>query len=766
MRRQARALSAGSIFGRGSRSGVSFRGALASRGVSAESKGSGVRAAKGIAASAAIIAIFSLALCAAGASAAEPTGASCPNQAFRNGPSAALPDCRAYEMVSPVDKKGSDIITRCDVRCNRTSLMQATADGSKLSYSAFRAFGDSRSSLYSNQYIATRGAGGWSTHSINPPRVETLYSGFPNFVEFFYDLDIQARGLSADLSTMAWTDGSRPALTPDAVEEVPNFYARNNLNDTYDWIAELGDVSEGSDPGFPWLPEVLNLSHNGDHIVFMTPRQLTDDATASGGQLLYDFTGGEVHLVSVLPDGTPVGDATAGRYGGGNETQSRQFVRNALSADGRRITWSTSTTIYQRIDNSLTIPVSEITGPGAATYDGASTDGTEVLYRQTGGGVENLYRVNVDDESSTVVAEVSGGSLGVVGASDDLSRVYFVSSEVLAAGATAGEPNLYLSNQGSTELVATLAQTDLSNTSELNEQGKPDVSNYTLLQGSPDRQAARVTPDGLGLAFQSVASLTGYDNRDIKNNERDVEVFVYDAASDQLTCASCNPSGARPNGKPAIKYNSGENSPVGPDDEQRRWTAAFLQTAENQTYYPRDLSDDGNRVFFNAYDALTLEDNNNQQDVYQWEAQGTGSCTSAGGCISLISTGESPVRSEFVDASASGGDVFFSTASSLSPQDPGLIDIYNAKENGGFEALPPGEAPCEGDACQALPTPPNDPTPASGSYNGPGNVQEKAKKKHRKKHHKRHHGKHGKKRQKSKAAARAGSAGHATHRNG
>jgi hypothetical protein len=786
------------------------------------------------------------------ASAAE----GCPNSSFRDGPSSTLPDCRAYEMVSPLDKNGGDIVTRCDIRCNRTSLMQANRDGSKLSYSAFVSFGDAPSSLYSNQYIASRGGGGWSTHSINPPRHETLFSGFPSLVQSFYDLDIQARGLSGDLSTMAWTDGSRPALTPDAVEEVPNLYSRDNLNDTYDWIAELGEVSEGSDPGGPWFPEILNLSETGDHIVFMTPRELTaDPVPAGGGELLYDYTGGDVHLVSILPDGTPVRDATAGSYiKGGNETQGGQFVRNALSADGARITWSTATSIYQRIGNSETKHVSEVTskneiaevvitatggafklnlsgagetaaipfnataaevqaaldalagvepgdlavtgsaggpytiafagqyektnvslaangsgltgpdpkaevitvqeGPAPARYEGASTDGTEVLYRQAGGtGFENLYRVDVDDQTATLVGQLAIGSgfNGVLGASDDLSRIYFSSGKALAAGATAGSPNLYLDDNGTTEFIATLSRIDFGESVGLNEQGKPEVSGYNMLQLAPERQAVRVTPDGSGLAFQSVASLTGYDNRDVKNNELDVEVFVYDATSDQLTCASCNPSGARPNGKPAVRYNSGEETLIGANDQQRRWTAAFLQTAENQTYYPRDFSDDGNRLFFNAYDALSIEDNNNKQDVYQWEAQGTGTCTEPGGCVSLISTGESSAKSEFVDASANGDVVFFTTSASLAPQDPGLIDIYAAAVGGGFDFVV-REAPCEGDACQPLPVAPNDPTPGSASYNGPGNVQaQSAKKKHKKKHHKHGKKKRGKKNQKGKA---------------
>ena len=133
------------------------------------------------------------------------------------------------------------------------------------------------------------------------------------------------------------------------------------------------------------------------------------------------------------------------------------------------------------------------------------------------------------------------------------------------------------------------------------------------------------------------------------------------------------------------------------------------------------LSDDGQRVFFESFDKLVTRDTNGALDVYQWEANGKGNCTEAGGCVQLISNGQSPQGSEFVDADPTGNNVFFSTNSSLLPQDPGLIDIYAARVGGGFPQPPPPLPPCEGEACQRPAPAPNDPTPSSASFVGPGN---------------------------------------------
>src|SRR5207342_1097820 len=117
--------------------------------------------------------------------------------------------------------------------------------------------------------------------------------------------------------------------------------------------------------------------------------------------------------------------------------------------------------------------------------------------------------------------------------------------------------------------------------------------------------------DGSHLAFISSASLTGFDSNGM------TEVFVY-AASGGLTCASCTPSGERPLGGSTIP-------------------GAVANGNAFRAYKPRALAAGGSRLFFDSDDALVVQDTNADSDVYQWEAQGTGSCATPGGCVNLIS---------------------------------------------------------------------------------------------------------------------------------
>jgi len=87
----------------------------------------------------------------------------------------------------------------------------------------------------------------------------------------------------------------------------------------------------------------------------------------------------------------------------------------------------------------------------------------------------------------------------------------------------------------------------------------------------------------------------------------------------------------------------------------------------------------------------------------------------------MISDGQS-AASEAVGMSASGSDIFFLTRTPLVGQDTDqLIDVYDARIDGGFPAPMP-ELSCSGEACQGGQSlSPTFGTPGSQSFTGGGN---------------------------------------------
>jgi hypothetical protein len=279
----------------------------------------------------------------------------------------------------------------------------------------------------------------------------------------------------------------------------------------------------------------------------------------------------------------------------------------------------------------------------------------------------------------------------------------------------AGKPNLYLAEGGdAAAFVGSLAVgTDTAETAR-----------YAVISAEPQRRTARVSPDGLHAAFTSSARLTHYDNTDAKSGAQDLEVFRYGATGGgELLCVSCNPSGGRPVGGvlPKGAVPAAGTIPV--------WFTAL--------YPGRMLAPDGSRLYFEAADALVPRDANGTTDVYQWEEPGMGGCDEEdadfsaknGGCVSLISSGQSSGEAHILDASQSGEDVFFTTAASLVGWDYGLIDIYDARVDGGLAGPPAPAGECEGEACQNPAPAPQARPPASLQYQGPGNLAQAKKKK-------------------------------------
>jgi hypothetical protein len=643
----------------------------------------------------------------------------CPNQAFRAGPAAFLPDCRGYEMVSPVDKNGANVEVVFDIVGYFAGLDQAAEGGQKISYSAYKAFANPQSSPYTSQYIASRGSAGWQNESISPPREgPSLYASA--------GLEYQFKAFTADLCRGWPLQDTDLALAAEAVPGYPNLYRRENCGAGAGGYETLTTVRPPSQDPRDFKPELQGFSADGTKAFFMAQDKLTSNAKKNKLEV-YEASGGQLHLVCVLPNGTASAENCSLGSPSSSGSERNSNLAHAVSDDGSRAYWSEAISgpgkLYVRIDAKETVSVSE----EAAQFWAGSSDGSKALYTVD----EKLYKFDLGSKTSSLVAE---GVKGLAGASEDCSRIYFVSTKVLAVGATAGKPNLYLDDDGTFTLVATLADADLAGL-------------FSPVSRVPISRSSRVTPDGGAIAFMSSGSLTGYDNTDAVSGKADLEVFRF--AAGELSCVSCSPTGARPVG---AKITRKEGSGL--------WAAATIPTWENQLYSSRVLSGDGSRVYFNSLDPLVARDNNGSYDVYEWEAPGAGDCTVAspafqsgsGGCVSLISSGESPQDSEFVDSSASGGDVFFKTTASLASQDPGLLDIYDARQNGGFPPppLPPGE--CEGEACQGPLSPPQDPTPSSATFSGAGNKKHHRKKHHKKKSHKKKH--HRSKHQAGKGPAR------------
>jgi hypothetical protein len=574
----------------------------------------------------------------ANATAREQTGA-------RN---AGLPDCRAFEMVSPPDKNGGQVDPLGALAGG--GVLQAGSGGGTVTYGSAASFGSgAEGAPPASQYIASRGSGGWSSENVTVP----IFAGSFGIGEE----GVSYRLFSSDLSRGLLLSGRHcrgeevgcPVANPplagtDAPAGYQNYYLRTDTG----YAATIGAsdvVHTGVEPG-DFSVSFAGASADLSRVALSTCAALTAAATevpdVSGCDPaqpnLYLHSGGSLTLVNPAPPATLA--ASAG----------------AVSADGARVYWTDGVDLYLH-DGGATKQVDADAG-GGGTFEAAATDGSVAYFT----AAADLWRYTAAGDAATAIAS---GVTGVLGASADGAVVYYQD----AAG-------IQRWRSGATRQVASGV-------------AAADPSSFPPATGT-----ARVSADGARLLIVSSEPLTGYDNTDLGTGLPDSQVFLYDdSGAGSLTCVSCKPSGGRPSGPSSLPGASANGT--GPEATVAR--------------KPRVLAAGGERVYFSTRDGLALTDTNNDADVYQWQAQGKGDCVRPGGCLALISSGRAAEGAIFVDASAGGEDVFFLTSRSLSPLDPGALDLYDARTGGGF-ALPTPPIACEGDACQSLPPEPEDPT--------------------------------------------------------
>jgi hypothetical protein len=476
------------------------------------------------------------------------------------------------------------------------------------------------------------------------------------------------------------------------------YYLRNNETGALSSLLSASDLAHTAVSKEDFEVTLAGASPDLSHIVLSSCAKLTVDAReilapgGCSGQNLYEWSGGTLKAINLLPSDTETtpGSVLAAPIG-------------AISDDGNRVY------MYQLEDGPIYLregtqskAIAGTTGV-PADFQAASSSGRYAFYTEAG----HLYRWDATTEASTDLTP-SGGVQGVLGVSADGTYAYYQD------GAALKKWHIDEAEAETTTTVAAKANA-----------AKP--SDFPPATGT-----SRVSADGQHLAFLSEAELDGHDNLDADPpHEPDTEVYLYGplspGGSSQLICVSCNPKGERPQGSSSIP--------------------GAVANGSTFAYKPRALSSDGLRILFDSNDDLVTGDTNADPDIYEWERSGKGDCTLSPGCINLISSGRGSGGARFVDASSTGDDAYMLTNESLVKEDPGSIDVYDAKVGGGFPEGP-GHAPCFGDACQSLPNEPEDPTPGTLVPNG-GNgpvkyLREKRKKKstHRGKHRRHRHHRH------------------------
>ncbi|MFL5834498.1 MAG: hypothetical protein ACJ76B_11050 [Solirubrobacterales bacterium] len=652
---------------------------------------------------------------------ASSAAGACPNEALRTGSSAHLPDCRAYEMVTPADSNGrlfgtvapwqtsEDLFATEPVGLSGDSFVFETIGG------PFDLPPGGNGQVVGDTWQAARGAGGWRiTRHVTPTGEEAV---LPN-----------AGGISADhtynfVVVLRDTDG---------------LVSNGSL-------ATAGDADYLGDPsghfeltglgslGLERLVQGRYISPGGKHVIFSTGRsesasvrcnryqglskhtcpvaKLEPNAPPAGTGAVYDREAdGPTHVVSLLPGNVTPAAGQEAFYQGASADGSSVAFKIGPPTGGSPVAYP----LYVRADNGKAGERTELVSSEASTFGGISADGRYLYYLTGVSGAEpdagDIHRFDTTTEADEEVTSSSDAKM--VNVSADGTHLYFISPSQLDGGeGTAGEPNLYVWSGGTPRFVATVDKADTEGTVALTTWTSQVVLPKVIIRTGPGRDPSRTTPDGKVIAFESRAQLTPYDT------DGHIAIYRYDEETESVVCVSCNPRH-----EPAIENAQFQNRGV----------------IEESTLI-HNLSADASRVFFESPEALVADDHDAVGDVYEWQQ------TPGGGELGLISSGSAteyiqlsngstlPPPSLLMGVSSDGEDVFFAATDPLVPGAPvgGAPMIYDARVNGGFPPPLPPPAPCVEEGCRPPATPPPElGASASAELQDAGNPRPR-KRKHR-----------------------------------
>ena len=607
----------------------------------------------------------------------------CPNAAIRAEQSSGfLPDCRAYEKVTPAEKGGGDIVAD-----GETTI--AATGGGAVAFNTRTPFGDEVGTGNSGQtvYVARReGGAGWLSHAVTPASqpeaIQVIFAS--TYVQLFSDDLSTALVWGYDLPGGGGVAGRRNIYAEDVRTRALRALAVPQTEAQLGFLAFL-------------QVEHAGVSADAQHVAFTTSTQMLSSAP-EGVSNVYQSDHGVLSLAGVLPDsacGSPPCVPAGGSYAA--VPPGSESYRGDMSADGSRLLFMASPTpganpqLYMRVDGQRTVQVSEsenseISEASEVQAQYMTPDGNSVFFVTSSKLLSedknegpDLYRwtsgPDPEHEKNLTLITNNGAFgivalAGVIGASEDGSRVYYqTSGSVLAVW-----------DNGTTRLISS--------------QAPPNANPaFSLAATAAAPGLGRVSSDGAWLAFVAHATLKRDEihglTGQVTNNH--YEMYVYGLQSNTLLCVSCSPGAATSDASVLPNVTSG--------------TPALF----NHGIRPQFLSDKG-QVFFSTAEALLPQDINGVEDVYEYDAPS--------GTLSLLSPGTGSNPTAFADASASGEDVFIQTRGKLLSEDhDSLVDIYDVRANGGLPAPapPPAPAPAPNAVPGTRPLRPSARRPASAS---------------------------------------------------
>jgi hypothetical protein len=303
--------------------------------------------------------------------------------------STALPDNRAYEMVSPVDKNGGDagFVLEEEAEGGMWNFSRGSVSGDRLIYASRSGFGGPLGMGFIEQYVATRTPDGWSSRPIDPPNEHTEGPAIP--IPYLW------MAFTSELTAGVLTNFD-PQLTADAPAQYNDLYLSDLSNPASPSYRALNTVTPPRlSPGaLTFTPAFVGASADFSHVVFEANDLLTPEAipgvvvyapTNIALENMYEWVNGQLHLVNISPSGAPMPGASPGPGGvsldGQVDIKGNQAPRNGagevfvgqgvlvehtVSADGSRIFFTgVEDQLYLR--KNADRPQSPIGGQGECT---------------------------------------------------------------------------------------------------------------------------------------------------------------------------------------------------------------------------------------------------------------------------------------------------------------------------------------------------------------------------------------------------------------